>query len=141
MEAVAVAYEHYEQIRRDTGRVVENAIGSGFALDERLTVSAWADKHRYLSTTASAEAGPWRTSRVPYAREIMDVLSTRHPAQRVVFMKPSQIAGTEIGLNWCGYVIHKAPGPMIMVLPDERMAERNSKTRIQPMIDAYRARH
>ena len=136
MEAVAVAYEHYEQIRRDTGRVVENAIGSGFALDERLTVSAWADKHRYLSTTASAEAGPWRTSRVPYAREIMNVLSTRHPAQRVVFMKPSQIAGTEIGLNWCGYVIHKAPGPMIMVLPDERMAERNSKTRIQPMIDA-----
>ena len=30
-----------------------------------LTVSEWADKHRLLTSEGSAEAGEWRTSRVP----------------------------------------------------------------------------
>ena len=56
-----------------------------------LTVSAWADQHRVLSTRASSEPGPWRTSRTPYLREIMDALSAVHPARRVVFMKGAQV--------------------------------------------------
>ena len=118
-----------------TDRIFFGAIAAGFKPDERLTVSEWADKHRYLSPKASAEPGPWRTSRVPYSKAIMDALSAHHPAQKVIFMKAAQIAGTEIGNNWIGYVIDQAPGPMIAVLPNERMAERNSKTRIGPLID------
>ncbi|HBH41044.1 MAG TPA: hypothetical protein DDW26_03930 [Rhizobiales bacterium] len=38
----------------------------------------------------SAEPGPWRTSRSPYLREIMDALSTGSPFERVVLMKGAQ---------------------------------------------------
>ena len=42
---------------------------------------------------------------------------------------------TESGLNWVGYVIHLAPGPMLVVQPTETMAKRNSKQRIGPLIE------
>jgi len=59
--------------------------------DPQLKVSEWADRYRKLTSRGSNEAGPWRTSRTPYLREIMDVLSPSHPARRVVVMKGSQV--------------------------------------------------
>ena len=44
-----------------------------------------------LGSRASAEPGPWRTSRTPYLKEVMDALSAVHPARRVVFMKGAQV--------------------------------------------------
>lgn len=84
-----------------------------------LTVSAWADAHRFLSGIASAEPGRWRTAQTPYLREIMDCLSPSHPAERVVVMSGAQIGKTECGNNWIGYVIDRAPGPMLMVQPQQ----------------------
>jgi hypothetical protein len=54
----------------------------GLTPDPALTVSVWADRHRILGPRGANEAGPWRTSRTPYLRELMDALSPRHPAQR-----------------------------------------------------------
>lgn len=88
-----------------------------------------------LSPRASAEAGKWRTSRTPYLREVMDCLSSSHPAQIVTFMKGAQVGGTEAGSNWIGYVIDHAPGPMLAVQPTVDMSKRNSKQRIQPLIE------
>ena len=63
----------------------------GLGPDPDLTVSAWSDRYRILSPRGANEAGPWRTSRTPYLQELLDELSPRHPAQRVVFMKGSQL--------------------------------------------------
>jgi len=68
------------------------ALRAGIKPDERLTVSQWADKYRYLSPEASAEPGLWRTSRVPYMKEIMDKLSSIDPTEEVMLMKGAQIA-------------------------------------------------
>jgi len=103
--------------------------------DPLLTVSEWADKHRFLSQRASAEPGAWRTERTPYLREIMDCLSATSPVEKTVFMKGAQVGGTEAGNNWLGYVIDNCPGPMLMVQPTVEMAKRNSKTRIAPLIE------
>ena len=65
----------------------------------------------------------------------MDCLSPSSPIERVVFMKGAQIGGTECGNNWIGYVIHQAPGPMMAVQPTVEMAKRNSKQRIDPLIE------
>jgi len=46
-----------------------------FKPPEDLTVTEWAEKYRRLSPENSAEAGPWRTSRTPYLREIMDAFT------------------------------------------------------------------
>lgn len=107
---------------------------SGLLPDPDLTVSAWADAHRKLTSRGSNEAGPWRTSRTPYLRAIMDALSPSSPIRRVVLMKGSQVGATETGTNWVGFVIHHAPGPMMIVWPTLEMSQRNSKQRIDPMI-------
>ncbi|WP_240127013.1 phage terminase large subunit family protein [Thermomonas alba] len=114
---------------------IERAWREGLTPDPLLTVSEWADRHRVLSSKASSEPGRWRTSRTPYLREIMDCLSPTSPIERVVFMKAAQLGATEMGSNWIGYVIHHAPGPMMAVWPTVEMAKRNSKQRIDPLIE------
>ena len=111
------------------------AWGSGLRPDPDLTVSEWADRHRMLSGRASAEPGRYRTVRTPYMREIMDRLSPGDPTQRVVFMKAAQVGATEAGNNWIGFAIHQAPGPMLAVQPTVDLAKRNSRQRIDPLID------
>ena len=49
----------------------------GMRPDPDLTVSEWADEHRWLSSRGAAEPGRYRTARAPYLREIMDALSPR----------------------------------------------------------------
>jgi phage terminase large subunit GpA-like protein len=115
--------------------VYDEAFRAGLRPDPLLTISEWADRYRRLSGKAAAEPGPWRTERTPYLREIMDSLSPSAPVERVVFMKGSQIGGTECGNNWVGYVIHKSPGPMMVVQPTVELAKRNSKQRIDPLIE------
>jgi phage terminase large subunit GpA-like protein len=86
--------------------------------DPPLTVSEWAewaDKYRILSTSFAAEPRPYRTSRAPYLRDVMDALSPAHPARRVVFMKSAQVGATEAGNNWLGYIIRWAPAPILSV--------------------------
>ncbi|MCA3671480.1 MAG: phage terminase large subunit family protein [Methylobacterium sp.] len=106
----------------------------GLTPDPLLTVSEWADRHRFLSPRASAEPGRYRTDRTPYMRAIMDALSPSHPVRRIVFMKAAQVGATEAGNNWIGYVIHHAPGPMLSVQPTVELAKRFSRQRIEPLI-------
>ena len=98
-----------------------------------LTVSQWADRHRRLSSEASAEPGQWRTDRAPYQRGIMDALND--PAvHTVVVMKSAQVGYTEILLNILGYYISQDPSPILLVNPTLEMSEVFSKTRLAPML-------
>jgi phage terminase large subunit GpA-like protein len=114
---------------------IEQAWREGLTPDPLLSVSEWSDRHRMLSSKASAEPGRWRTSRTPYLKAIMDCLSPMSPIERVVLMAGAQLGKTECGNNWIGYVIHHAPGPMMAVSPTVEMAKRNSKQRIDPLIE------
>ena len=118
-----------------TESVLRAAAAAGARPDPLLTISQWADRYRTLSQRASSEPGQWRTDRTPYLREIMDCLSPMSLIERTVFMKGAQIGGTECGNNWIGYVIHQAPGPMMAVQPTVEMAKRNSKQRVDPLIE------
>jgi phage terminase large subunit GpA-like protein len=111
------------------------ALMDGLRPEQPLTVSEWADKHRRLSSKASAEPGPWRTSRTPYLMEPMNCLSSTSAVQRVVMMFAAQTGKTEAGANWLGYVIDHAPGPMLMVQPTVDMAKRLSKQRLESLIN------
>ena len=50
-------------------------------------------------------------------------------------MKAAQVGATEAGNNWIGFAIHQAPGPMLAVQPTVELAKRNSRQRIDPLID------
>lgn len=118
----------------DATDLLDAAWRRGLAPEPQITVSEWADRHRLLPQT-NAEPGRWRTDRVPYLRQIMDDLSTASPVERVVLMKGAQTGGTEAGLNAIGYWIAHAPGMILAVWPSIDMVRRNSRTRIEPLID------
>jgi phage terminase large subunit GpA-like protein len=119
--------------------IVRQAWASGWRPDPLLTPSEWADANVVLSTTDSAEPGPFRTARTPYVREILDCLSPHHPAERIVWMAGAQVGKTRAGLNWIGYTIDKVPGPIMMVEPTVDTAKKVSKQRLAPMIQGTKA--
>lgn len=87
-----------------SGRQVLN-----FKPPEQLTVSDWSDKYRRLSAENSAEAGPWRTSRTPYLKEIMDAF-TDPRVHRIAVVASSQVGKTEMEMNMMAYMIDIDPG-------------------------------
>lgn len=109
---------------------------AGWSIPAPKTVDEWADAHRFLTREGAAEPGPWRTDRVPFTREIMHCLSDEHPCKKVVLMKSTQTAGTEVLNNFVGYGIDHSPAPMMVVMPTEKLAMRWSKQRLKTMISA-----
>ena len=99
----------------------------------RMTVAEWADRYRILSPESSPEPGPWRTSRTPYLREIMNTLGDPI-VRKVVWAAASQVGKTEVIMNYLGSRIHKDPGPTMVVQPTLKKAQGWSKTRLAPML-------
>ena len=99
----------------------------------RMTVSQWADRYRMLSPESSPEPGPWRTSRVPYLREIMNTLGDPL-VRKVVWVACSQSAKTELLNNYVGHSVDQNPGPILVVQPSLEIAKTWSKDRLVPMI-------
>lgn len=123
--------ERLEKIR-NLNKSVRKAV-LNFKPPEQLTVSDWSDKYRRLSAENSAEAGPWRTSRTPYLKEIMDAF-TDPRVHRIAVVASSQVGKTEMEMNMMAYMIDIDPGPAMFVLPTVDNAKDISKRRIAPMI-------
>lgn len=115
-------------------RCYTSAFLAGVRPDPDETVDEWADRHIHLPSHV-AEHGQWRTSRTPFLREIMRCLSPRHPCHKVVFMKPTQIGGTQVAVNWAGYIIDRTPTVMMLTEPSVDFAKKLSEEKLQPMLD------
>jgi len=107
---------------------------AGLRPPEKLTVSEWADKYRVLDVKTAAEPGRWNTERTPYLRGIMDSF-TDPQIEEIVFVKSTQVGGTECVLNMLGYIIQQDPAPCLVVYPTLELALYASNNRIQPMLD------
>jgi phage terminase large subunit GpA-like protein len=118
--------------------MARNPVDAGFAAglrpEPQILVSEWADAHRRLPQKSSAEPGPWRTSRTPYLREILDALSATSPVLEVVMMFAAQLGKSETLLNLLGYIIDHAPGPALFVQPTVDTAKRFSRQRVEPLL-------
>lgn len=101
----------------------------------RLTTTEWAEQHRRLAGTESAEPGPYRVSRTPYAREPQDCMSARSTVEEVVLMWAAQTSKTTVLLNCLGSAIGTNPGPIMIVWPTNTVAKRNSRQRIAPLLN------
>lgn len=105
-----------------------------FAPKSILTLSQWSDRFRYLSADLG-EPGPWRTSRVPYLRRVMDAI-TDPRVRRVSVMKSARIGATQaLVLNAIGYYIHQEPSPIIVGLPTVDDAQKFSAQLLRPAIE------
>jgi len=95
-------------------------------------VAEWADENRILPR-GSSEPGPWRTSRTPYLKPIMDAVL--HPKfKRIVVVAGSQLGKTELLLTIIGYRMDVDPAPILFVSASQRLAESVSTSRVMPMI-------
>jgi phage terminase large subunit GpA-like protein len=99
----------------------------------KLTISAWADRFRKLSSESSAEPGAWATARAEYQRGIMDTICAPG-VERVCVIKSAQVGWTEILNNAAGFHISHDPAPVLVLQPTLEMAETWSKDRLAPML-------
>lgn len=101
---------------------------------EKLTVSEWADRYRVLDSKTSAEPGQWSTDRTPYLRGIMDAF-TDPRVEEIIFVKPTQVGGTECLNNMLAYAVAQDPSPALVVYPTLELAQYTSKNRLRPMFE------
>lgn len=113
---------------------LEVVIADALRPDPDHTVTSWAEENVVLPSASAAEPGPYRVARTPFIKEIQDCLSPHHPANRVVFIKGTQISGTQTALNAIGYYIAHSPCPIMFIQKTTLVVERFSKQRVAPMI-------
>jgi phage terminase large subunit GpA-like protein len=116
--------------------MVANNLLAGLKPPPDMTISQWAEEYRILSGSASSEPGRWSNARTPYLVEIMDELSPQSSATDVVFMKGSQIGGTEVLINTALYYIKHCPSPIGQFQTTEQTAKRFLKQRENPAFTA-----
>lgn len=101
------------------------------------SVADWADDERKVAAeSGSPWPGRWSTRRVPYLRQIMEVMSLSHPARRVTFVKAAQLGGSEAALNLIGQVMSETPAPVMVMLPSIDMMRGYNRLKLDPMISA-----
>lgn len=97
----------------------------------------WADAERKIAAeTGSPWPGQWSTDRVPYLREIMQVMTLSHPCRRVTLKKSAQVGGSEAGLNLIGQCMAETPAPILVMLPSIDMMLGYNRLKLDPMIQA-----
>lgn len=118
--------------------VAVKALARGAMPPPKLSVWEFADQFIWLPSTVTNRrvSGRYQTSRTPMGREIMECLSPHHPAKRVVAMMSSQLMKTQIGINFLLFYTQHDPQTQLVVWPSEDVAERNSKTKYTPIVDA-----
>jgi phage terminase large subunit GpA-like protein len=118
---------------------INQALARAIAPRKPLSVSAWADDNRVLSSKGSAEPGKWRTSRNPPLREPMDCMSKRSTVREVLCKFPVQFGKTEIAVNCVGYWMDHDPGPVMVCLPGEVSMNKWIEQKLNPMIEESEA--
>ena len=102
-----------------------------------MTVSEHADAFRKVSAESGSRwPGDWVTARFPYVRQPTDCLHPDHPARSVRCKWSAQTGKSEIGVNWFCFIVDRAPGPMLTMLPSLEEALKYNRVKLQPTIDA-----
>jgi len=109
------------------------AARAGLARPPAMSVSEWAAAHRRIVAQEAAEPGRWRNERTPYLRGVMDAFNDPR-VNRISLMKAERVGGSEAILNILGYIIDRAPGPVLYIYPDETTAYEVNRKRVLPTI-------
>ena len=100
-----------------------------------LTVAEWAE--RYREVVRGPNKGRWSNVFTPYASFVME-LFTRPWIREIYLVWGPQTGKTQSALNCMMYTIDQSPGPIMYLMPDEKVARRISSRQILP---AFRGTH
>lgn len=97
----------------------------------KLSLLEWSEKYRKWP-----DDSPYRADATPHVREILNAYSD--PAvEEITIVKPTQSGLTEgFALNAVGYHVDEDPRDLLIIIPSVDEAEKWSKKKLQPMIDA-----
>lgn len=94
---------------------------------EMLTVSEWAEEYRMVDSRSSAIPGRWSNDVTPYLKGVMDEFNN-YETEKIVFVKSTQVGGTECLQNMVGYIVQQDPSPTMIVYPTDVLANRCQRT-------------
>lgn len=100
---------------------------------EMLTVSEWAEEYRMVDSRSSAIPGRWSNDVTPYLKGVMDEFNN-YETEKIVFVKSTQVGGTECLQNMVGYIVQQDPSPTMIVYPTDVLAKSVSENRLKPML-------
>ncbi len=106
----------------------------GLKPDPYLFIDEWADRFRKLPKGASAEAGQYRTDRMPYLRPLMRALSPQSKFQQIKAIKGTQLGFSEAGLNAAMYYMDIVPTSQLTILPTESLTKGHSTKKLTPSL-------
>jgi len=132
---VRVTKARNEPVKKPRSKLYK-AFAVSLAPKPSLDIDRWSDEKRMLPERSAHEAGLWRTSRFPFLRRIMQLLSPSHPCHQVSVMKGAQLGFTEVALNWMFYTVDHSPASMLYVQKTLVDMEVFVKQRFDPSIDA-----
>lgn len=119
-------------------KTLENLIATTIGAvrpSEKLDVSEWASKYRYLNNPGSF-VGFWDHDKTPYMREPMDMLASLD-VTGVVFAGPARTGKTDIFTNWLGHVADTDSSDMIAYQMTNSIASEWSQ---RDLAQAFRAK-
>lgn len=122
-------------ILRANAARIDAAAASGLRPPPRMSVAEWAARYRRFPEE-SAYPGRWRNETAPYLVEIMEVISSDHPAEDAAIKKCAQSGGSAAGENMIGHAADIAPGPMMYIQATFKAALDWSDEKLWPMIEA-----
>lgn len=121
------------KIRENLIRIIREARNI-FKQKEKISVSQWAERYRYVTSAESSRPGMWDNTLFPFATEIMD--SVNDPdVEEITMMGSAQVCKTEIMKNIIAYHIDWVPTKMLVVFPTELSARAFSVDKLEPMIN------
>jgi phage terminase large subunit GpA-like protein len=97
---------------------------------ERITTAEWAARHRVV--TNGPMTGQWRNDVTPYLAGPMETIC-EPGVRRIILQFAPQTGKTQVAFNFLCHMIDQAPGPMMYVMPDEKVMKRIMRRRIIPM--------
>jgi len=103
---------------------------------ENINPAEWAQKYRYVSAdSGSPWPGKWDNANSPYAIKPLEALGPDHPAKGVVLPWSAQVAKTEVGVCWFGYVADIEGLPMLITQAGLVEVDKFNRYKLQPTID------
>lgn len=124
----------HPEAQRLFGVAIEELATSVLQPPPELKLSEWAERHRVLASGAS-EKGPYRLSRVPYLREILDEFSNPE-VRELVILKSARLGVTDgVINNAVGYCIDQDPGNILVVWPTKEDAQEWSKETLPELFE------
>ena len=100
---------------------------------ERLTVSEFSEKHRWLFNEGGGHVDKWDNTIVPYMVEPMDELDN-FDIQTIVVVGPGQSGKTACSESWFLRSVHSQPGNFLWFMQTDDSLEAYVKSRINPIV-------